>query len=131
VALPWLAALKIIPWKDVIAATPQVVKGAQKLYDSVKNNPKKTEPPVSSEEIERLHHDPQALRNHVQALHDRLGRLEQEQRTSAELIRDLAEHNERLVAAVDTLRVRTRLLLRMGYGMAIVVLVLAIHAWRT
>ena len=54
-ALPWLAALKIIPWKDVIAATPQVVKGAQKLYDSVKNNPKKTEPPVSSEEIERLH----------------------------------------------------------------------------
>ena len=31
-ALPWLAALKIIPWKDVIAATPQVVKGAQKLY---------------------------------------------------------------------------------------------------
>jgi len=27
--------------------------------------------------------------------------------------------------------VRTRLLLRVGYGMAIVVLVLAIHAWRT
>ena len=35
------------------------------------------------------------------------------------------------MAAVDTLRVRTRLLLRVGYGMAIVVLVLAIHAWRT
>ncbi|MFT4191127.1 MAG: hypothetical protein QM617_06380 [Comamonas sp.] len=130
-ALPWMTALKLIPWTDVIAATPQVLKGAQKLYDSVRNRPKAPETPVSAAEIEQLAHDPQAIASRVQALHARLGRLEQQQRDTAELLRALAEQNERLVAAVDGLRGRARTLQRLGYGLAAVVGVLLVLVWRS
>ncbi|KAF1018852.1 MAG: hypothetical protein GAK30_03455 [Paracidovorax wautersii] len=129
-ALPWLTALKVIPWKDVIAATPQVVKGAQKLYESVKTRPRPAEAPVSGDDIERLRHDPQALLDHVQQLNGRLARLDQQQRETAELLRALAEQNEKLAGAVETLRVRTRLLLRVSVVLVAAVVVLAIVAAR-
>lgn len=128
--IPWMAALKFIPWKDVISATPQVVKGAQKLYESVKSRPKAAEAPVSAADIARLQHDPDALVQHVQQLRARLGRLEQEQREAAEVLKALAEQNESLVAAVETLRVRTRVQLRFTYALGAAVLVLAIAVIR-
>jgi hypothetical protein len=128
-ALPWLAALKLIPWTDVIAAAPQVVKSAQKLYDSVKNRPKPSAAPTATDAslaADSAPLDADMLQAHVHALQMRLDLLEQEQRSSSELIRDLAQHNERLVSAVETLRLRSRFLLRLGYALLLSVIVLAV-----
>ncbi|MCZ7654862.1 MAG: hypothetical protein M5R42_12135 [Rhodocyclaceae bacterium] len=35
-AIGWLTVFKAIPWSDVVAAAPTVVKGARKLVDAVR-----------------------------------------------------------------------------------------------
>ena len=97
----WLTAFKVIPWADVIAAAPTVVRGAKKLWDSAKDRaPEATEAAAPGSPEARL-----------QTLEAQLGDLRQELAASSELIRSLAEQNVRLVEAVGILRVRTRTLL--------------------
>ena len=131
-ALPWLTALKLIPWSDVIAAAPQVVKSAQKLYDSVKNrsNTNTSKPPLPLNPKGEKPVHPDQLSEYVQDLTQRLALLEQEQRATSELIRDLAQHNERLFEAVETLRQRSRFLLRMNWILVLGLLGLAIYILR-
>jgi capsid protein len=103
-ALPWLAALKIIPWKDVVEAAPAVVAAAKSL-----RKPKATkESAAPAEASAPAAHDPDAaLAQLRRQLNEHAARIDALQSTLA----DLAEHNLRLVAAVDLLRRRTRWLL--------------------
>lgn len=96
----WMTALKLVPWGDVIEATPQVLQAARKLMRSSKAE---TEP------------DAQGLADGqtpspLEQLQARVQRLEAEQRASAELIQSLAEQQAVVVQAVEALRRRNRLL---------------------
>src|SRR5256885_10092504 len=104
-AISWITALKLVPWGDVIEATPQVVKAAKNLLrkkDAAQEldaqQPAAVEPlapPRSAGE--------QALQL-IQAQDARIVQLEQSQRQSLELIEKLAEQNAQIVATVGALR---------------------------
>ncbi|XAH25105.1 hypothetical protein AAFF27_07915 [Xylophilus sp. GW821-FHT01B05] len=104
----WMTALKLVPWGDVIEATPKIVKGAKKLFTSTREAARPaaggvaTVPPDSN--------DPAAIAQLAHALQAQVAALEKEQRDSAELIASLAEQNALIVKAVDALRKRVRLL---------------------
>jgi hypothetical protein len=109
----WITAFKVIPWADLIAAAPTVVKGAQKLWAAVR---KQDAPPVAG----------QAPEAGQRALEAQVEELRKELAAASELVTRLAEQNGRLVEAVDVLRVRTRLLLVVCVVMAAAVAGLAV-----
>jgi hypothetical protein len=100
-AINWITAFKVIPWRDVIAAAPAVADGAKKLWTAAR---KKS--PATAADTATL-----APADRMQALEAQVAELKQEQTASADLIRSLADQNMRLVKAVDVLRLRTRILL--------------------
>ncbi len=125
----WMTAFKVIPWADVVSAAPTVVKGAKKLWSSVKTE--ETEPPPQEERAEQpatLEAEAlSALDGRLHTLDRRVGTLGKEVVASSELISSLAEQNSRLVAAVEILRLRTRVL--MLWCIALGIGLLALAAW--
>lgn len=130
-AISWITALKLVPWGDVIEATPQVVKAAKNLLrkkDAAQEldaqQPAAVEPlapPRSAGE--------QALQL-IQAQDARIVQLEQSQRQSLELIEKLAEQNAQIVATVGALRTGAQ---RLAWACAILGVCAAgllIQVWR-
>ena len=122
-AIPWIAALKIIPWGDVIEHAPKVLNAARKLLDKQKSPsaPVPAGPPL----------DPAAAPPSLGELRNRLIEAQQlieqqglAQQQMAQTLSELAEQNARLVAAVELLRVRTRVLITACVLLAIGTLVL-------
>ncbi|MCD6041692.1 MAG: hypothetical protein K0R40_1295 [Burkholderiales bacterium] len=112
-AFPWLTALKLIPWGDVVESAPAVLNAAKKLLEKRAGAPRAPAP--SSD-------DPFA------SLQQELSGLKDEQRRAAELISSLAAQNERLVEAVEILRVRTRLLMYASLAVTAALIALAMYA---
>lgn len=115
-ALPWLTALKVIPWGDVIEHAPKVLNAARQLLDRQRQRARTAEPaapaPVPADSIGTV--DMQALQGLQRLLaqaQDDLERLRLTQEALTQTVADLAEQNSRLVAAVELLRRRTRLLM--------------------
>ena len=108
--LPWAAAFKLIPWSDVIAATPDAVRAARKLW-------RETRRPSSGSAT-----DASAGAVTVQDEDARWQELDIRTRESAELLETLALQNQALVGAVEVLRQRIRwlglicALLAIGFG---------------
>lgn len=105
-AFPWIAAFKIIPWKDVIEATPAIVRGAKQLWSRVRQD--ESAPQAA---MEGPAADPGSPEARLAQLEQRVAEMGREAVACSELIQALAQHNERLVAAVETLRLRTRVLM--------------------
>ncbi len=116
-AFPWLTALKIIPWGDVIEHAPAVLKGARRLLDR--------QPPAPSTAPSTTDVAPDQV-----TLQRRLSALEQQHASDmaqlTQTVTELAEQNTRLVQAVDVLRWRTRWL---GLMAVLLVVGLALMAW--
>lgn len=123
--LPWIAALKIIPWGDVIEHAPKVLNAARKLLDKNKqpSTPVPAGPPL----------DPAAgpptlgeLRNRLIEARQLIDQQAGAQLQMAQTLSELAEQNARLVEAVQLLRVRTRMLIAavvlLGIGVAVLLL---------
>lgn len=102
-AFSWIAAFKIIPWSDVIAAAPTVARTARDLWRGM-SKARPGEPveqptggvPTTEEEIRMLRTDLAETRSQLLS--------------SSEVLRALAEQDEKLIAAIEVLRVRTRVL---------------------
>lgn len=101
----WITAFKAIPWGDVIAAAPTVAQGAKKLWTAVR----KGSPEIGIGADAGLPAGDAESR--LRELESRISDLKRESAASSELIKSLAEHNSRLVDAIEILRVRTRALL--------------------
>ena len=104
-AVGWMSALKLVPWGQVIEATPQVLQAAKKLLGSTrKGNAEALADTLAGAGGES------AAPTSVQLQHarDRIARLEQEQQASALLLQSLAEHNAQVVQAVEALRQRNQ-----------------------
>lgn len=119
-AIPWLTALKVIPWADVIEATPALLKGARRLLK--RSQDEAAEARTTAEPPQTL---PEALAR-VQRLETELAQLSQAQAESAALLESLAEQQARLVEAVQGLRLRGRLL---GLGLAAMAGAAALALW--
>jgi chromosome segregation ATPase len=116
-AISWLTALKVIPWGDVIEHAPTVLKGARELLDRQRQRGRDTIEPVADAQAgaigtpEPTPPELRALEQQLATAHEDLARLQQTQDQITQTVAELAEQNTRLVAAVELLRKRTRLLM--------------------
>lgn len=124
-AIPWLAALKVIPWGDVIEHAPSVLKAARKLMDRQPSG--QAGPPATTEPVSAVPSLGE-LKNALIAAQGQIDRQTQTQRELTETLAELAEQNARLVSAVEVLRLRTRVLV---WGGAAMLLWLAVLTWKT
>lgn len=125
-AIPWLLALKAIPWGDVMEHAPSVLKAARKLMDRQGAEPapsSTTDLDVAGGALPSLGE----LKNRLIATQVQLDRQAQTQAEMAQTLAELAEQNARLVSAVETLRQRTRLLL---WVLAVLVFLVVWVVWR-
>jgi len=126
-AIPWLTALKVIPWGDVIEHAPSVLKAARKLMDrQPPESPDQAGTPATQTPVSAVPSLGE-LKNALIAAQGQIDRQAQTQRELTETLAELAEQNTLLVSAVEVLRLRTRLLL---WGGAALVLWLAVLTWR-
>lgn len=109
-AIPWMVALKVIPWGDVIEHAPKVLNAARKLMDRQK-------PPTGGATVPApldMGGAPPTLGELKNRLIEARQLIDQQAATQeqmAQTLAELAEQNARLVGAVDLLRKRTRVLM--------------------
>jgi hypothetical protein len=106
-ALSWLTALKAVPWADVVQAAPGIVQGARKLFTAAKEYAATADKASTNAQATKR---TDALEARLQGIESGLGALATESRASAGLIRSLAEQNANIVAALDVMRNRVRVL---------------------
>ena len=92
--IPWLLALKAIPWDTILANAPAILRSADALLSETK-----VRPPAA------------ASRNDVQTLADRVAVLEQRDRETAELLTRVSTQVAALTTAGEVLEARARWLL--------------------
>lgn len=126
-AIPWLLALKVIPWGDVIEHAPKVLNAARKLMDRQKPP---ENPSVSATPMDLVSDTPPSLgelRNRLIEARQLIDQQAQTQEQLAQTLAELAEQNARLVAAVELLRVRTRVLMFVMAALAVGLIVLFVR----
>jgi len=119
-AIGWISALKVIPWKDVLEAAPGMVKGAKRLFTAAKAETNShsiddSSPTTVSFDAEGLAN----LNSHVRYLQAKIVELNSEQNSSAKLIKSLAEQNARVVNAIEVFRVRIKILIYVCFFLGI------------
>jgi hypothetical protein len=92
--IPWLLALRAIPWDTILANAPTILRSADALLSETK-----VRPPAA------------ASRNDIQALADRVAVLEQRDRETAELLTRVSTQVAALTTAGEVLEARARWLL--------------------
>ena len=97
-AIPWLVALKAIPWGTLVANAPSILRSAEALRSRVQARPDSGAP------------------SDVQALSDRVSALEQRDRESIDVIAQLTSQVAALTAATEVLEARARWLLVIAVG---------------
>ena len=108
-AISWISALKMVPWSDVIKATPQVVKAAQGLLRKKEAQDEAHEQSSATHQAAQKLSPPQSAGEQalllIQNQEERIAQLEQSQRQSLEIIEKLAQQNAQIVATVGALRI--------------------------
>lgn len=127
----WITALKMVPWSDVIEATPQVVKAARNLLRKKEETPPSPEPAAASEPHAMPRSAGEQALQLLQAQEARIAQLEQSQRQTLELIEKLAEQNTQIVATVGALRTGAQRLAWACTLLGACVVGLLVYLWRT
>jgi len=104
-AVGWVAALKLVPWGDVIEAAPQILQAAKKLLGSTRQGSSDAAAGTLTG-ADAAAAAPVAVQ--LQQLRERVAQLEQEQQESAVLIESLAEQHAQVVRAIQALRLRNQ-----------------------
>jgi hypothetical protein len=105
-AISLFAALKLVPWADVVSNAPLVVEGARKLWKVV-GKKKMLSTADNAETEHELTPDERAIAAvelRVSSLEADVAGLQQEMVSSAELIKALADQNAQLIKAVELQR---------------------------
>jgi hypothetical protein len=116
-AIPWLSALKVIPWGDVISHAPGVLEKARDLMarKPVDAAPQPMATPNAHDEVPSLGE----LKNRLLDASLQIEGLQQRQAELAQTVSELAEQNAGLVSAVSGLRQTLRLMV-VGLALAFV-----------
>ena len=111
---PWAVAAKAIPWTEVIAASPAIVKGARDLWARMRADPK---PDSGGDDRAAASPD-----DRLDAMARIIGTLEERNEAQTELITQLAEQHVQLVGAVD----RAQKMTRVALGVAVLAILVAL-----
>jgi hypothetical protein len=103
----WMTALKIIPWGNVLESAPHIVKAAKHLFSATKAS----EDDYASASDAGRRQGLASLDSRIKLMEERIAELRQEQQSSAELIKSLAEQNALIVEAVEIFRLRLKIVL--------------------
>lgn len=132
----WMTALKMVPWSDVIQATPHVLKAAKGLLkktDDANAAAAAASEAAATVGVPRVgspHNAGELALQHVAQLEARVALQEEAQRASAKLIQQMAEQQAQIVQTVGLLRTgATRLAWACGV-LGLTVVGLLIHIWR-
>ena len=113
-AIPWLSALKAVPWGDVISHAPSVLEKARDLMarKPAEAEPKSMATPNAHDDVPSLGE----LKNRLLTASGQIDALQQRQTQLMQTVSELAEQNAGLVSAVSGLRQILRL---MAIGLAL------------
>ena len=100
--IPWLLALKVIPWDTILANAPSILRSADALMSKTRVRPDA------------------ASRNDIQALADRIAVLEQRDSEVAELLTRVTAQLAALTTAGKMLEARARWLFMVAIGASVV-----------
>lgn len=120
-AISWVAALKLIPWSDVISNAPMVADGAKKLWSTVAKKPVPPHPQdagsssVVSTEAQAI----STLELRIAAMESALSDLHAQMLASSEIIQALAQQNSQLIVRVESNRTRVQWLALIGLVSAV------------
>jgi predicted transcriptional regulator len=116
-AIPWLSALKVIPWGDVISHAPSVLEKARDLMSRkpAEAAPSSMATPNAHDEVPSLGE----LKNRLLAANMQIDELQQRQTQLTQTVSELAEQNAALVSVVSGLR-QTLRLVELGLALAFV-----------
>ena len=105
-AIPWLSALKVIPWGDVISHAPGVLEKARDLMARKPADaaPQPMATPNAHDELPSLGE----LKNRLLDASLQIEGLQQRQAELVQTVSELAEQNAALVSAVGSLRQTVR-----------------------
>ncbi len=108
-AIPWLSALKVIPWGDVISHAPTVLEKARDLMSRKPADaaPQPMATPNAHDEVPSLGE----LKNRLLTVTMQIDELQQRQTQLTQTVSELAEQNAALVSAVSSLRQTVRWML--------------------
>ncbi|SEK91739.1 hypothetical protein [Nitrosovibrio tenuis] len=105
-AIGWMTALKIIPWGNVLESAPHIVKAAKHLFSTIKTDSDSfgagSSAPGGDDFVN--------LNRRIRVMEARIAELREEQKSSAELIKSLAEQNAFVVEAIEVFRARLKIL---------------------
>jgi hypothetical protein len=99
--IPWLLALKAIPWDTILANTPSILRSADAL-------------------MSKTHVAGKASRNDIQALTDRIMALEQRDSETVELLTRVTTQVAALTTAGEVLEARVRWLLVVAIAASVI-----------
>ena len=101
-AIPWITALKMVPWGDVIEAAPSVIKTAKGLLKKApaQNDAAPAPSPASSAVTSTPADAGELALQHIIQLQKRIDQLEHAQQASAAVIEQMAEQQARIVETV-------------------------------
>lgn len=119
--------LSNIPWGQVVDSAPKIAQGAGRLWESVKNRGAEPAAPTPNSTPNEPPTDLQLLHSRIQAQESLVNALREEMRTSAQLVKDLAEQNAQLVERMQALQQRQRRLTVLA-GLAVLLLAAALAA---
>lgn len=102
-AINWIAAFKLIPWSDVVQAAPTVVRSARDLWVRARKADAGSVKDGAAGQV-------QIEADSIAHLAQRIARLEAGRLETSDLIDTLAGQSAQLVAALDSLRLRMRVL---------------------
>jgi len=107
-AIPWLAVLQSVPWKDVINNAPKVADGAKKLWNSIgkKSHATGADAPNEHTTVSPEAKTISALQTQLTAVKASLADLHEQMLASSELIKSLADQNTQLIKRIELNRVR-------------------------
>ena len=105
-AIPWLSALKVIPWGDVISHAPTVLEKARDLMSRKPADaaPQPMATPNAHDDVPSLGE----LKNRLLTASMHIDDLQQRQTQLTQTVSELAEQNAALVSAVSSLRQTVR-----------------------
>jgi hypothetical protein len=101
--IPWLLALRAIPWDTILSNAPAILRSTEALLSETK-----ARPPAA------------AIRNDMQALANRVAVLEQRDRETVELLTRISTQVAALTTASEVLEARARWLLVLAVAASLI-----------
>ena len=120
-AIGWAAALKLIPWSEVISNAPMVADGAKRLWSTVAKKPATSQADTDGSGPAGAADSQIDIRTNARlvVLEAAIADLHTQMVASSGLIQALADQNTQLIARVEANRARVRRLVIVGWLLAI------------